>query len=115
MPMRALAIIACVVGAIAVLGLAFMTSIEVSMYGFPDGHITEYEKAVDGPLTIIAWVEAGFGVLLLALAFTPIGTRARAIGLLGALIAFVLVAMVAQVGTPWYFGTHLGLDSAIGG
>jgi hypothetical protein len=54
--------------AIAVLGLAFMTSIEVSMYGFPDGHVTEYEKAVDGPLTIIAWVEAGFGVLLLALA-----------------------------------------------
>ncbi|MDT7793351.1 MAG: hypothetical protein QOD59_2787, partial [Mycobacterium sp.] len=46
--MRALAIIACVVGAIAVLGLALMTSIEVSMYGFPDGHITEYEKAVDG-------------------------------------------------------------------
>jgi hypothetical protein len=46
---------------------------------------------------------------------TPIGTRARAVGLLIALIAFVPVAMVAQVGAPGYFGTHLGLDNGIGG
>jgi hypothetical protein len=70
--MRGLAIIACVVGAIA-LGLAFSTFMEVSVYGFPDGHVTDYEKAVDAPLTILAWVEAGFGLLFLALAFTPIG------------------------------------------
>jgi len=60
-------------------------------------------------------VEAGFGLLFPALAFTPIGTRARAVGLLIALIAFVLVAMVAQVGAPGYFGTHLGLDNVFGG
>jgi hypothetical protein len=67
------------------------------------------------PLTSLASVEAGFGLLVLALAVTPIGTRARAVGLLVALMAFVLVAMVAQVGVPWYFGTHLGLDNGIGG
>src|ERR1700761_6321326 len=104
-----------VVAALAALGLAFMTLMEVSMYGFPDGHVTDYERAVDAPLTILAWVEAGFGLLFAALAFSPIGTRARAIGLLIALIAFALVAMVAQVGVPWYFGTHLGLDNGIGG
>ena len=60
-------------------------------------------------------MEAGFGLLFLALAFTPIGTRVRAVGLLVALIAFDLVAMVAQVGVRWYFGTHLGLDNGIGG
>src|SRR4051794_9802615 len=38
-PMRGLAMIACVVGAIAALGLAFSTLMEVSMYGFPDGHV----------------------------------------------------------------------------
>jgi hypothetical protein len=113
--MRAGAIIVCLVGAIAALGLAFTTLMEVSMYGFPDGHVTDYEKAVDAPLTILAWVEAGFGLLFLALALTPIGTRARAVGLLVVLIGFVLVAMVAQVGVPWYFGTHLGLDNGIGG
>ena len=114
-PMRALPIIACVVCAIAALGLAFMTLMEVSMDGFPDGHVTDYDKAVDAPLTILAWVDAGFGFLFLALAFSPIGTRARAVGLLVALIVFVLVAIVAQVGVPWYFGTHLGLDNGIGG
>jgi hypothetical protein len=114
-PMRGLAIIACVICAITALGLAFAAAMDVSMDGFPDGHITDYEKAADGPLTILAWVEAGFGLLFLGLAFSPIGTRARAVGLLVALIAFVLVAIVAQVGVPWYFGTHLGLDNGIGG
>ena len=111
----AVATSACVVAAIAALGLAFTTLMEVSMYGFPDGHITDYEKAVDAPLTILAWVEAGFGLLFLALAFPRIGARARAVGLLIALIAFALAAMVAQVGVPWYFGTHLGRDNGIGG
>jgi hypothetical protein len=114
-PIRALAIIGCVVCGIAALGLAFTTFMDVSMYGFPDGHTTDYEKAVDAPLTILAWVEAGFGFLFLTLAFSPIGTRARAAGLLVALTTFVLVAMVAQVGVPWYFGAHLGIDNGIGG
>jgi hypothetical protein len=113
--MRALAIIASVVCAIAALGLAFMTAMDVSLDGFPDGHVTDYEKAADAPLTILAGVEAGFSFLFLALAFSPIGTRARAIGLLIALIAFVPVVIVAEVGVPWYFGTHLGLDNGIGG
>jgi hypothetical protein len=59
-----------------------MTLMEVSMDGFPDGHVTDYDKAVDAPRTILAWVDAGFGFLFLALAFSPIGTRARAVGLL---------------------------------
>jgi hypothetical protein len=86
---------------------------DVSMAGFPDGHVTDYEKAVDAPLTILAWMAAGFSFLFLVLAFSPIGARARTVGLLVALI--VLVGIVAQVGVPWYFGTHLGLDNGIGG
>ena len=39
--MRALAMIACLVCAIAALGLAFTTFMDVSMDGFPDGHVTE--------------------------------------------------------------------------
>src|SRR5258705_6063597 len=76
-PMRGLAI-ACVVGAIAALGLAFSTFMEVSVYGFPDGHVTDYEKAVDAPLTILAWVEADFRLPVPALCFVPNGTPARA-------------------------------------
>ena len=114
-PLRALAIIACLVCAGAALGLAFTTSMDVSMAGFPDGHVTDYEKAVDAPLTILALMAVGFSFLFLVLAFSPIGARARTVGLLVALIAFVLVGIVAQVGVPWYFGTHLGLDNGIGG
>ena len=51
---------------------------EVSIDGFPDGYVTDYGKAVDAPLKILAWVEAGFGFVFLALAFAPIGIRARA-------------------------------------
>jgi hypothetical protein len=60
-------------------------------------------------------VQAGFGLLFLALAFSAIKARRRAVGLLVCLIAFVLVAVVTLVGIPWYFGNHLGLDNGIGG
>ena len=112
---RALAIVACVGCAIASLGLALMTFMRLSLSGFPDSHVTDYEKAVDAPLGVLSWVEAGCGLAFLALAFAPIGTRPRVIGCLAAVVAFVVVAAVAQIGIPWYFGTHLGLDNGIGG
>jgi hypothetical protein len=113
--MRAIPILACAVCAVIAFGLAFMMSMDVYMAGFPDGHVTAYDKAVDMPLTILAWVLASFGVLFLIIACTPVGTRVRGVGLLVALAVFVVVATIAQVGVPWYFGTHLGLDNGIGG
>jgi hypothetical protein len=113
--MRAFAIVACVGCGIAALGLAFMTFMSLSLSGFPDSHVTDYEKAADGPLGVLAWAEVGFGLLFLALAFLPIGTRPRVIGCVVAVVVFVVVAFVAQIGIPWYFGTHLGLDNGIGG
>jgi hypothetical protein len=71
--------------------------------------------AIDTPLTILAWVETGFGFLFLVLAFLQNGTRARTFGTLVVLIAFILVAIGAEFGVPWYFGTHLGLDNGFGG
>ena len=112
---RVLPRIACVVCAVAALWLAFMTYNQVALAGFPDGHVTDYDKAADGPLGVFSYVEAGFGLLFLVLAFSPIKARRRAVGLLVCLIALVLVAVVVQVGVPWYFGTHLGLDNGIGG
>ena len=57
------------------------------MARFPDGHVTDYEKAVDAPLTILALMAVGFSFRFLVLAFSPIGARARTVGLLVALIA----------------------------
>jgi hypothetical protein len=113
--MRSLASIACVICAVAALGLSFLTNMDVSMFGFPDGYVTDYQKAAGAPLRIITWVAAGLGLLFMALAFVPIRTKVRTIAWLAALVVLVLLALAAQIGIPWYFGTHLGLDNGIGG
>jgi hypothetical protein len=113
--MRPLAIIACVVCAVAAFGLSLQTYMDVYLFGFPDSHVTDYQKAAGPPLTGITWSEAGFGLVFLALAVSPIGTRVRTVGWLAALVGLVLVALAAQIWIPWYFGTHLGLDNGIGG
>jgi hypothetical protein len=113
--MKTFVITACVICAIAALGLSLWTYMDVSMFGFPDGYVTEYQKGADIPLTIITWVSAGLGLLFLVLAFSPIGSRVRTIAWLAALIALVLVTTAAKVGVPWYFGIQLGLDNGIGG
>jgi hypothetical protein len=107
--------VVCVLCAIAALFLAFMANWDLALTGFPDSHFTDYDKAVDAPKRILMWVECGSVLLFLVLAFSPIGARARCVGLLVALIALVLVVGVQWVGVPWYFGTHLGLDNGKGG
>jgi cell division protein FtsW (lipid II flippase) len=114
-PKRGLVIVACLLCAIAALGLVFVAYTDIYLTGFPDSHSTDYDKAADAPKRVLVWVEWGFVALFLALAFVPIGTRARAIGSLVALVALVLVAIVQWIGIPWYFITHLGLDNGIGG
>ena len=113
--MSALARAACVVGAIAALGLHVLASWDLYLTGFPDSHLTDYDKAVDAPKRILMWVEFGFVPLFLVLAFLRMGARARAIGLFATLIALALVVLIQQVGLPWYFGSHLGLDNGVGG
>lgn len=48
-PMRAFAMVAGIVCAIAARWLAVTTYMEVSMAGFPNGHVTAFGKAVDVP------------------------------------------------------------------
>jgi len=113
--MRSVTSIACVICAVAAIGLAFMTWMDVSMFGFPDGYVTDYQKAARPPLKIITWVAAGLGLVFLALAFVPARTKVRTTAWLAALVGLVLVALAGRIGIPWYFGTHLGLDNGIGG
>jgi hypothetical protein len=92
-----------------------MGSMDIYLTGFPDSRVTDYDKAADAPKRVLVGVEWAFVVLFLALPFVPIGTRARAIGLLVALVTLLLVAAVQWIGIPWYFMTHLGLDNGVGG
>lgn len=113
--MRMTATITALLCVVAALALAFLTYGDVSLAGFPDGHMTDYGKAVDTPLWIVTWVAVGLAVLAVGLTFSPIGPRVRVIGLFTVLAAVAAVAFIAFVGVPWYFGTRLGLDNGIGG
>ena len=113
--MKLFATLACIVGAVAALWFVFQAAGDFCLIGFPDSHFTDYDKAVEVPKRILMWVEFGFVPLFLVLAFSPIGTPKRAVGLLAALIVLVLVVVVQLVCVPWYFGSHLGLDNGIGG
>jgi len=104
-----------VMSAIAALFLSYLAAGDLYLTGFPDGHLTDYDKAVDAPKHILMWVELGFVAVFLVLGFVRLSARARAVGLLAALTVFVLVVVVHLVGVPWYFGNHLGLDNGIGG
>src|ERR1700758_3081634 len=108
-------VIACVLCAVAALLLAAMAAWDLYLTGFPDSHFSDYDKAAAAPKRILMWAEWSFVLLFPVLAFSPITTRTRAVGLLVALIALVLVAIVQLVCIPWYFITHLGLDNGIGG
>ena len=113
--MKVFARVACVMIAIAALFVSYLAAGDLYLTGFPDGHLTDYDKAVDAPKHILMWVELGFVAIFLVLAFVRFGARARAVGLLGAVTVFVFVVVVQLVGVPWYFGSHLGLDNGIGG
>lgn len=114
-PRRTLTIIGCLVCAVVALGLAFLASVDLYLTGFPDSHLTDYDKAVKEPKRLLMWAEWGLVLVFLGLAFLPIGTRARVIRAVIALVALIVVAIVQWVGIPWYFLDHLGLDNGIGG
>lgn len=107
--------VACAVAATAALFISYLAWSDLYLTGFPDGHLTDYDKAADTPKRILAWMELGFVPVFVILASVSIGIRVRAAGLYAGLFALVLVVGVQQVGIPWYFGSHLGLDNGIGG
>jgi hypothetical protein len=92
-----------------------MTHMAVSMSGFADGYVKDYARAVDLPLAIVVWVKVGLDVLFLGCLSSRRATRARSIGLLVVLAALVVAAAATQLGLPWYFGNHFGLDNGVGG
>ncbi|KGI69295.1 hypothetical protein MJO55_19750 [Mycolicibacterium rufum] len=110
---RALLVSACLVSAGASFGLALWIYTDVSMFGFPDGYLTDYQRAARTPLRITGWTGAALGLVFLAVAFRSGDARGRAWAV--AFVVLLLVAAAALVGVPWYFGTHLGLDNGIGG
>jgi len=107
--------VACAICALAAALLALMAGSDLYFTGFPDSHLTDFDKAAELPKRVLMWGEWGFVVLFLLLASVPMRAGVRTGALIAGVIALVVVALVQWVGIPWYFIDHLGLDNGIGG
>ncbi|MBI2809960.1 MAG: hypothetical protein HYX67_03915 [Candidatus Melainabacteria bacterium] len=101
--------------AIAALSSCYFGFQEVAFFGFPDGHITDYEKAATPALKALFATLAPFGVYFLTVTVSS-AALIRSKGWFGvAAGCAVLILLVINLGIPWYFGTHLALDNGVGG
>ena len=105
----------CGLCAVFALGLVLDVASGLYLTGFPDGHLTDYDKAVDRPEHLLLWAQAGFGLLFVALTLIPMSNRTRTIAAVLAAVGLLGSAALHWIGIPWYFGTHLRLDNGIGG
>jgi hypothetical protein len=88
---------------------------EVVFFGFPDGHITDYEKAVTPALKALFATLVPFGVYFLTVTVSS-AALIRSKRCFGIVVAIaVLILLVINLGIPWYFGTYLALDNGVGG
>lgn len=106
-------IIVPVLFALAALALGSVTLYEVSTFGFPDGHITEYQRAASLPLTMLSCLLVLGASLFLFFSLR----RGKRVGVVVSLIfaALVLLAVTVLLGIPWYFGSYPGLENGAGG
>jgi len=105
----------CALGAVTALLLAVAAANNLYFTGFPDSHYTDYDIAAESPKRVLMWLQWGFVAVFVLIAFAPISTKARAVGLTAGIAALVAIALAQWVGIPWYFITHLGLDNGTGG
>jgi hypothetical protein len=105
----------CALGAGAALLLAVIAGNDLYFAGFPDSHLTDYDKAAEAPKQVLMWVECGLAVGFLLLVASRITAKTRLAWLLAGLVAVALIAIIQWVGLPWYFIDHQGLDNGVGG
>jgi len=91
------------------------TTQEVAFFGFPDSHVTDFQKAVTGPLTILSWVSLALCPYFAVTAAAGHKLKTRPVIFVCVLALFIAVMAIALLAVPWYFGTYLNLDNGIGG
>jgi hypothetical protein len=96
--------------ALAGAGLGILVLYHESMRGFPDGHLTDYDRAVRGPAKLLAYSSLVIATELGILAIRPRGSRQQAV--LAASAGGLLLILAALVALTVFFR---GLDSGQGG
>ncbi|WP_233209149.1 hypothetical protein [Mycobacterium sp. ENV421] len=107
--------VVCAVSAVAAVLLAVLAANDLYFAGFPDSHLTDYDRAAGTPKRVLMWAQWGFVPIFLLLALAPMKSKVRATALVVGLVVLVGTAVAQRVGIPWYFATHLGLDNGAGG
>ena len=104
-------------GAFAIVALAASvdTFRELHNLGFPDGHLTEYERGIRTPLFILAGCQ-----LCAFLLFTSLGIASQRFEFGGKMqkgvLSIFLFSLICQhLLIPWYFLTYLRLENGQGG
>lgn len=111
---RLLTTVSITLGLLAV-AVALVGFRELSMAGFPDGHVTEYEKATYLLRTILLWMNLALGLYFFRLAIPNLPVRTRVARIVYVLSLLLLLLAVVEIAMPWYFVDHLGLDNGGGG
>jgi hypothetical protein len=93
---------------------AFVLKVSVDFAGFPDGHVTDYEKAVRLPNNILAGLSVLAGIYLIYRSFRAEARRDFwQVG--GFLLAYVLLFFGVRYCVDLYLIDYLQLDFGWGG
>lgn len=87
----------------------------LSRVGFPDGYITEYEKATQFLRTILLWINLTLGLYLLRLALIDLPIRIKIMRILTVITMLILLLALTEIAIPWYFISVSHLDNGHGG
>lgn len=101
--------------ALATFVFALMGFVNLSWAGFPDGHLTEYDRATRTLLTILLWGHLALGLYFFRLAIPDLTLRTKVVRFLITLTALILLIAFTEIAVPWYFVNYLGLDNGHGG
>jgi hypothetical protein len=84
-------------------------------FGFPDGHLTDYERAAQPYLLSFAITQLLLGIVSFWLISRPTQPKQKKLQQIFLGVSLGLTVLVVYVAIPWYYQTHLGLNHGQGG
>ncbi len=90
-----------------------LASIDNSRAGFPDGHVTAYEKAVAAPFAAFCGLAFLLAFYFLWVPFSKSGGVGRRLVAGYVMLVFAVILPTASV--VYYYKYHQGLDTGTGG
>lgn len=90
--------------------IALYTYYTFSLFGFPDGHLTEYELALRVPYMIFILMDMITAIYVLYKSVR--GSTHQTISLY--IIMYLFIRICITIGTQWYLKDYLLLDSGYG-